>query len=337
MESSNSDFNLNSTNIVRLLWSKRKLLMWIGAIAIVVSMVASFMITPLFKATAIVYAPVNNQISKELLTDNVQGGLTVFGDSKESEELLQVLSSGTLRDIVIKKLNLMPYWGINPTEKYARHKCYGVFSDNIKFRPTQYLSVEVEVMDPSPEMAAKIANTILSVEDSLMLSIRAQVSQKGFVALEIQYKKGLEEIQTLEDSLATTMSKGVINLPAQTQELYRAYAKAVSKNESNAIKALEARMVPLKKYGARYTRLIEDIQNKSLQVTELSNSMKTMQIETSKTIPSQFVVDWATVSDKKAYPKKSIVIIISTLSTLFFAVFAIIVADFFQNLVKKEE
>ena len=337
MESPQNDFNLNSTNIVLLVWSKRKLLMWIGVLAFVVSLIVSFMITPMFKATAIIYPPINNQLSKELLTSNIQGGLTVFGDSKESEGRLQVLTSGTLRDIVIKKLNLMTYWGISPTEKSARHKSNGIYDANIKFRPTQYLSVVVEVMDPSPEMAAKIANTIVAVEDSLMLAIRAQVSQKGIEALEIQYKKGLQEIKNIEDSLALTMANGVINLPTQTQELYRAYAKAVSKNETNAIKALEAKLVPLKKYGAKYTRLMEEIQHKTLQVIELDNSMKTMQIETSKLIPSRFVVDWATVSDKKAYPKKAIVIIISTISALFFGIFAIVLADFFKNLVKKVE
>ncbi|NOU18203.1 MAG: hypothetical protein HOO91_11670 [Bacteroidales bacterium] len=337
MESTKNEFNLNSTNLIQLVLSKRKLLMWIGAIAFVVSMVASFLITPMFKATAIIYPPINNQPSKELLTSNIQAGLTVFGDSKESEQLLQVLSSSTLRDIVIKKLNLTANWGIKSDDMYARHKTYGIYNDNIKFRPTQYLSVEVEVMDASPAMSAKIANTIVAVEDSLMLAIKAQVAKKGLLVVEEQYKLGLAEMKNLEDSLTKTMSNGVIHLQSQTQEFYRAYAKAVAKNETNAILALDKKMEPLKKYGGKYVIYMEEIQNKAIQITELSNSLKTMQIEASQKIPSQFVVDWASIPDKKDYPKKSIVIILSTLSALFFGIFLIVIADFIKNVLKGEK
>lgn len=335
MESSNSDFNLNSTNLVLLVWSKRKLLLIIGIMAIVVSTIASFMITEMFEATAIIYPPIANQPSKELLTTNMQAGLTVFGESKESEQLLQVLSSGTLRDIVIKKLNLTSNWRIKPNERFARSKTYNIYNENIKFRPTQYSSVEVEVRDASPEMSAKIANTIVTVEDSLMLAIKAQVAKKGLFVLEEQYKLCLDEMKVLEDSLTKTMAQGVFSVDAQAQGFFKVYAKAIASNQTDAIKALEKKMEPLKKYGGKHERYIEEIRNKAIQLTDLNNSLKTMQIEASQTIPSQFVVDWASVPDKKAYPKKSIVIIISTLSALLFGIFSIVIADFLMSKTKE--
>jgi uncharacterized protein involved in exopolysaccharide biosynthesis len=336
MEPKTDDFNLNSTNIVKMVWSRRKLLAWIGVVALIVSLVVSFMITPQFKATAIIYAPVDNQPSKELLTSNMQAGLTVFGDSKEAEQLLQVLSSGTLRDIVIRKLGLMAYWNVNPSGKHAHNEVNGIFNDCVKFRPTQYQSVEVEVMDADPEMSAKIANTIIAVEDSLMLAIKAQVTQRSLIALESQKNVVLKEMKLLEDSLSKVMSNGVIDLQTQTQEFFRAYAKAVSKNDAIAVKALEKKIEPLKKYGVKYLRLIDEIKQKEQLLSSFTNSIKTFQIDASQTIPSQFVVDYATPSDKKAYPKKSIVIILSTLSALFFGVLVIIIADFLKHLVKEK-
>lgn len=335
MESTKSDINFNSTNLILLVWSKRKLLMWICVIALIVSTVASFMITPLFKATAIIYAPIDNQPSKELLTTDVQEGFTVFGESKESEQLLQVLSSSTLRDIVIKKLDLMNCWGIKPNAKFARSRTNDIYSNTVKFRPTQYQSVEVEVMYPSPEMSAKIANTVVMVEDSLMLAIKAQVAKKGLIVLEEQYKQALTEMNNLEDSLSSIMSHGVINVKTQYGEFFGVYANAVARNETNAIKALEKKLEPLKQYGGKNLRYIEEIKNKAIQITDLNNSLRVMQIEASQSIPSQFVVDWATVPDKKAYPKKSIIIILSTLSALFFGIFSIVVADLFKQKVKE--
>lgn len=335
MESSNNEFNLNSTNLVMLVWSKRKLLMIIGIIAIVLSTIASLLITPKFKATAIIYPPVDNQISKELLTTNVQSGLTVFGESKEMEQLLQVLSSNTLRDLVINKLNLMSVWNINPNEKYAASNVNGKYNSKVKFRPTQYMSVEVEVMDPSAELATKIANTIVILEDSLMRSIKAQVSLKALAVMELQYKQGIAEMKSLEDSLASTMENGVFNVEAQTQGLFKMYGKAIANNQVEAIRTLEMKMEPLKRYGSKNIRYIEEIRNKAIQITELGNSLKAMQIETSQIVPTQFVVDWATVPDKKAFPKKSIIIVLSTLSAIFFGIFSIVIADFIMPKTKE--
>lgn len=335
MESSKTDFNLNSTNLIDLVWSKRKLLLIIGIVAIVVSTVASFMITPKFKAVATIYPPIDNQVSKELMAPSMQAGLTVFGESKEVEQMLQVLSSNTLRDLVIKKLNLMAIWGVNPGEKYAISKVNGIYNDNISFRPTQFMSVEVEVMEPSPELAAKIANTIVILQDSLMRAIKMQVASKGLLVLQSQYQQALAEMKALEDSMTRTMENGVFNVEAQTKGLFNEYAKAVAAGQSNAIKALEKRMEPLKKFGGKSVRYKEEILNKAEQITDLNTSLRTMQIEAAQAVPSQFVVDYASVPDKKAYPKKSIIIIISTLSALLFSIFAIVISDFLKPRIKE--
>jgi len=330
MESPKPDFNLNSTNLIDLVWSKRKLLLIIGIAAIFVSTVASFMITPKFKASAIIYPPIDNQVSKELIAPSMQAGLTVFGESKEVEQMLQVLSSNTLRDIVIKKLNLMAIWGVDPNENFAISKVNGIYNDNIRFRPTQYMSVEVEVMEPSPELAAKIANTIVVLQDSLMRAIKSQVASKGLLVIQEQYNQALLEMKALEDSMAKTMKNGVFNVEAQTKGFYDEYAKAIAANQSNAIKALEKKMEPLKKFGGKNVRYKEEILNKAIQITDLNTSLKTMQIEAAQAVPSQFVVDYASVPDKKAYPKKSIIIILSTLSALLFGIFAIVISEFLK-------
>jgi len=325
------EFNLNSTNIVMLAWEKRRLLIIIAALAFVVSAIASFLITPLFKSTAVIYPPTSNQQSKEIFTTNLQAGLTSFGEDAEAEQLLQILSSSTLRDIVIIKLDLMQNWGISPNEKYAHNKVYGIFNNYISFRPTQYQSVEVEVMDPSPQMAARIANTIVDVSDSIMRSIKAQIAQQALIALEEQYKVAEQEMSQIEDSLKFVMGNGVISLMVQTEELYKAYAKAIVDNNKNGMLALEQKMEPLKKYGSKYEKFIEEIQFMASHLIDLKGSLKVLRVEASKSIPSQFVVDRAIVSDKKAYPKKSVVIIVSTLSAFLFALFLLVVFGFIRQ------
>ena len=48
MEKKLDDFNLNGTNLVRMVWEQRKLIIIIGIVAFVVSLIISFLITPQF-------------------------------------------------------------------------------------------------------------------------------------------------------------------------------------------------------------------------------------------------------------------------------------------------
>jgi uncharacterized protein involved in exopolysaccharide biosynthesis len=66
-------------------------------------------------------------------------------------------------------------------------------------------------------------------------------------------------------------------------------------------------------------------------IIDLKGNLKVLRVEASSKIPSQFVVDRAIVPDKKAYPKKSIVIIASTLSAFLFALFVLVLIGFIRQ------
>lgn len=327
----NKNFELNSTALLRSLWSYRKIILIVGVVAFIVSAIAAFLIIPKFKATAIIYPPVANQASKELITENKQEGLTVFGETEEAEQFLQILSSRTLKDSVIARLNLIEYWDIKLSNIHKMHEVYTRFDQNIRTKPTQYQSVIIEVMDRDPEMAARIANAVVDISDTLMRSAKSQVAKKALAALEAQYNKGLEEMKAAEDSLTFVMQQGVVHLKKQAEQYYKDYTKALLTNDKKAIGILEKQIKPLQEYGSRYERYRNEVQDMALQLTELKLSLKVLRVEAEQSIPSQFVIDRAVAPDKKAYPKRSIVIVLSTLSALFFAVFAIVVAEFIKH------
>ena len=335
MEQNPKEFSLNSTHIVSYLWEKRRLIVVVTTIAFVVSMVASFLIQERFKATAVVFPARANQQSKDVFSTTLQKGLTVFGEDEEAEQLLQVLSSETLRDIVIRKHRLMENWGINPNERFARTKVYGIYDDVVSFRPTQYQSVKIEVEDFSPQSSAAIANTIVVVADSLMREAKAQITSKALEALELQYQVGLDEMKSLEDSLTAVMKKGVVNFEGQTDRYHKAYAEALVSGNRSGAEAIAKRIAEIVPLGSRYIRLSEEIEHMALHLTDLRENLKVLRLEASKTIPSQFVIDWATAPDKKSYPKKSIVIVVSTISAFFFLVFLLIVAEFIRKSLRR--
>ena len=334
MEQSNKEFSLNSTQIITFLWEKRKLIIIVTAIAFVVSMAVSFLIPERFKASAVVYPARANQQSKDVFSTTLQRGLTIFGEDDEAEQLLQILSSETLRDIVIRKHHLVENWGIDPSDRYARTKVYGIYGDIVSFRPTQYQSVRIDVEDFAPESSAAIANTIVSVADSLMRAAKAQVTTKALEALKVQYEEGLKEMSSLEDSLTAIMQNGVINFEGQTDRYHKAYAEALVNGNRSIADAIAKKVAEIAPYGSKYIRYNEEIEY-MVHLSEMRENLKVLRLEASQVIPSQFVIDWASVPDKKTYPKKSIVIVVSTMSAFFFLVFLLIIAEFIRKSLRR--
>ncbi|HCX98903.1 MAG TPA: hypothetical protein DG754_02075, partial [Bacteroidales bacterium] len=310
---------------------RRFILTAITAVAFVASIVISFLIVPTFQSTAILIPAKASQASKDAFVPTRPYGITVFGEDTEVEHLLQVLSSENLRHRIIEKENLFEHYDVDPNFKHAWNSINGKFSSNISFSRSQYRTVKVTVFDISPEKAAKIANTIVIVADSLMRSTKKEVSIKALEAANIRYNEALREYYQVSDSLSFVMSKGVLDLPYQAKEATKVYAEALASGNINAANRVKDYMDKISKYGSDFTRFDKDILNKSKQISDMQESIHILELEADGSIPSQFVIDWATPADKKAKPKKFTIIIVSTLSALFFAIFLFILVDFFRT------
>lgn len=331
MDKKLQDYNLNGTNLVQMVWNHRKIVIIISIVAFVVSLVVSFIITPHYKATAILIPAAASQSSKDVLVNSRVKGITVFGEDQELEYLLQILTSETLRKDIILKLNLFENYGVDPNYKHAWYEVNRIFSSNISFSPTKYRSAKIEALDPSPEMATKIVDAIVVAADSLMRKRKQEVALRALEVLEKQYQEALAESKAMDDSLTLVMSRGIIDLPLQAKELTQGYSRAILDGNEKAAKKFEQAMEKLAIDGAAFTRLKNDIQNKSIQISKIVDNLHILRVEIAGEIPSQFVIDWGITADKKSYPKKMVIVIVSTLSAIFFSIFAILIVDFFRK------
>ncbi len=322
-------------SIAQTIWNGRTFLLIIGIVALIASVTASLFIKNQYKATATIYPPVTNQISKELLTENKQEGLTSFGETEEMEQFLQILNSRTLKDKVIVALDLRTHWGIKNNNNHVKHLTYKAFTDNVKVRPTQYQSINIEVMDRDPEWAALIANTVVNYSDTLMRSIKAQVATQSLQVLENQYKFIEQQIEALQDSLSQVMAMGVIEPKRQANVLYREYLRAIEKNNIQQIAVLQQEITRLQKGGAKYLRYSAEIKDLAERMNELKKSLIIARIESNQEIPTQFIVDRAEPTDKKAYPKRSLIVVTATLSAMLFAAFALLLLEYIRKLKKQ--
>lgn len=304
-------YNFNSVDLLIYIWNKRFVLLAVGFIAGVTSIIVSLLITPMYKASVIMFPATNTNVSKELLVnyysgDNVHG----FGEEEQAEQLLQVLHSEPVRSRIIEKYNLMEHYEIEPDGKYPLTQLYDLYRSNIKFRLTEFMSVEISVMDKEPEIAAAIANDISDLVDTVYNNMKKKRALEALRLVEKEYAEARASLVLLKDTLSML-----------SEELSR----EMEGLEGDDLSATLARVVSEK--GALLLSTMNLVRNESQIEAGLRLRYKEARLEAEQTLPYKFVVESAIPPEKKAYPNKTLIVVVSTFSALLFALILLIVID----------
>jgi uncharacterized protein involved in exopolysaccharide biosynthesis len=325
----NEDFD--STSLVIFLYKYRKPLLIVMLIALVFSWFFSlpWFITPKYKSTVILFPASTNAVSKALLSEQSGKGqdLVSFGEDQQSEQLLQILNSNKIRDRVIRKFDLMQHYGIDTASRYRYSLLYKKYDKNIAFRRTEYMAVKIEVLDKNPQMAADIANTIAALLDSVKNEMQHQRAIQGFRIVESEYNSLQGEVNRIVDSLVTLGKLGVNDVQYQSQALNQEIAVAIINNNQPAIRALQKKLDILGEYGGIYLSLKNALEFKTEQLTLLQSKYQEARVDAIENLPQKFIVSDAYKAEKKSYPVRWLIMLVSTISSLLLAIIVIIIME----------
>lgn len=321
--------NMNSSNIIILLWQKKLPIIVITLIAAFGSIIFSmpFFIPPKFKSQVVLFPSSTNSISKALLGTNpaMKQDLMQFGEEEDAEQLLQVLNSSKIRDRIIQKYNLKKHYDIDTTGKFPRTLMFKEYESNIKYRRTENMAVEITVLDIDPDTAALIANDIAALLDSVKIAMQKERALKGFKIVEAEYKSLQDDIKLAEDSLAKLREFGVNDYETQAEALNVQLAKEIAKNQNSpAVKALNEKIAVLAKYGSPYVSLRDALEHDKKKLSELKAKYDEAKIDANEELPQTFIVDKAYAAEKKSYPIRWLIVAISTFGAFLFSAFMII-------------
>ena len=236
---------------------------------------------------------------------------------KKSEQLLEILNSDKVKSKVINKFNLLSHYGINLEEtRTPNHDLYELIDENISFKQNKNMAVEISVLDHSPDTAALIAKSILKILDDVFNDIQKERAIQGFEVVKKTYEGLSRDIQIMEDSLTYIMRKGVLDIESQSEVYGEAYAKAISEGNAKAIKALEDKLSVLSMYGAQHMSLLERLENERLRLSELKGKFDEARVDAESRIKNYFVVTNPFPAEKKSYPIRWLIVILSVLGTL---------------------
>lgn len=323
--------DFDSSNLVIFLYKWRKPLFIVILVAVFGSWFFScpWFITPKFKSTVVMFPATSSSISKSLLTEQAmkEQDITAFGEDDQAEQLLQILNSNKIRDKVISKFKLMQHYGIDSTSSSKFSTLFKKYENNISFRRTEFMAVQISVYDEDPQLAADIANTIASLLDSTKNEMMRQRSVKGFHVVEAEYNSMKAEKDKIVDSLVALGNLGVNDVENQSQVLNQQYAIALMNGNRSAQAALQKKLDVLGKYGGIYMALKNALEFKTEQLILLETKYKQAKVDAEENLPQKFIVSDAFKAEKKSYPIRWLIVLVSTVSALFMAIIVIMVYE----------
>lgn len=327
----------DSTSLFEFFWRWRKQLIIIGVAAAVISAVVSFMIHEKFKSTVIMFPVQSNSVSKALLTEDLSGKQDIlqFGEEEQAEQMLQILSSDEIRSRIAQKYHLMEHYKIDPTDKYKKTRLYEMYTENISFKRTEFMSVKIEVMDEDPVVAADIANDIAALLDSTKTRMQRDRALQAFSIVEAEYNAKIKDVQRMTDSLYKLNQLGMYDYESQSEVTSEQYAIALAKGDQNAIKRLEEQLKIISTYGSAYMSIRENLYIQREQLNLLKKKYEEAKVDAEQSLTYKFIVNKAFPAERKSYPVRWLLVAVSTISAVVLGILAIIVIDNIKTIRKR--
>ncbi len=352
---------LESTSIFVTLvkWRKPMLITVLAATLASCIFSSAYFIKPKYKSTVIFFPTASTSISRAILDNNSSDkqDLLAFGEEEQAEQMLQILNSDEIRDIIISKYDLMNHYGIDITSEYPRTQLINEFEDNISFRQTEYLSIRIDVLDTDPKIAAGIANDIAALVDSMKTKIQRERAVEALKIVEQEYQLKLATINVMEDSLKLLREKGIMDYNNQSIIWTEEYAKSFSTfnnetasldvlvkyrsdndssivNSKARIKGAEARMKMLQpkldalaKYGGANMSLSSQLGMEQKDLNTLKLQYDKLRVDVQQNLPHKFIVNKAVEAEKKSYPIRWLIVIISVFCSFIIALITILIIE----------
>jgi tyrosine-protein kinase Etk/Wzc len=324
-----SELEKERQNLLVFVWKKRKILMITSGIVMVCSVIISLLLTPIYRSTAVVFPAATSTVSFSEQR-NAKAASMDFGEEEQAEQLVQILQSSRIRDKIVDQFDLMKHYDISPSDPNKHFKLVEKYNDNFLFVRTRYGSIQIDVLDTDPELAADMANKIVDLIDTVK---NEMIRERTLPAYEINKRKK----EQMEDDREYVLAKldslaelGVVSLEGRTN-LFQAYVDSKSAQEKAEIKkTIDVNL----KHGSQFDGL-EFIRNeKIMKLEEFMVSYEQAESDANTAFNHKFIVERAVVADKKDKPKRMIIVLLATIGSFVFMVFALLINERIKELKK---
>ncbi len=319
--------NLDSFHLILFVYNRLRIFIAVGLVAAIVSSVVSLLMEEKFQSSVVMFATTQSSIGQQFFEETNSGDILSYGETEDAERLLQLLNSNLVRGKIIKSHNLAEHYDIDVNKSGGKTLLQKEYNSNVSASLTRYGSIQVAVMDKDPQLAKEIANHLVQLTDSLANKLRNERAQLAFALAQQSYEKAVKEIQTAEDKLGELHSQGIYNFEAQVEGLTIQYGTAIANNNLKGARTIQNDLDRISKLANEYNELANFLEPAYEQLAILKKRFDLLKVDAETHLPSSLVVDMAEAADKKSYPVRWLIVVVSVFSSLAFTLIALLVLD----------
>ena len=323
-----NQMEMNSIDLLGFLWGNKKTLVSIGIIAVIVSSIVALVIEEKFESTVTLYPSKTSSVTFGEVNNEDQT-VSKFGEEEEAEQMLQILESASIRQAIVNKYDLLKHYDIDTSGKFVYTELNETYADNINFERNQNGAVLITVLDKSPDTAALIANDIASLFDSTKNAMIHARALTDFNIKKEKLKKLVDQMQSLRDTMSKLSSLGVV-----TADAYQGLTDAMLKSPDKKTKQeYKEKLKMTEQYGSILKAFQIETEFLSERIATMKSSYEQAETDANSFPSHKFTVEDAAAAEKKSYPVRWLIVVISTFSTL---LFVIILLLFVEKLIELE-
>ena len=327
MEQTDLNLNKERERLLTFLFRKRKIILSFSFVASAIAFGLSYLITPLYLSTAIIFPAASSSVSFSEQR-NTKASSMDFGEEEQAEQLVQILQSAQIKDLIVEKFDLMKHYNISESDGYKYDKLNKAYEGHFSFERTRFGSIKIDVLDRDPKLAARMANEIVSLIDTVKNNI---IRKRTLPAFEItkRKKEQLEnEINALLNEMDSLSKLGVVSLDVRSR-LFQALVDSKNPQEK---KLLQKKIEINSLLGSTFDGLERKRNEKITKLEDFKVAYEQAESDAATDFSHKFVVQRATVADKKDQPKRLIITIIAAIGSFIFIVFSLLLIDRYKEL-----
>lgn len=322
-----NQMEMNSIDLLGFLWGNKKTLVSIGIIAVIVSSIVALVIEEKFESTVTLYPSKTSSVTFGEVNNEDQT-VSKFGEEEEAEQMLQILESASIRQAIVNKYDLLKHYDIDTSGKFVYTELNETYADNINFERNQNGAVLITVLDKSPDTAALIANDIASLFDSTKNAMIHARALTDFNIKKEKLKKLVDQMQSLRDTMSKLSSLGVV-----TADAYQGLTDAMLKSPDKKTKQeYKEKLKMTEQYGSILKAFQIETEFLSERIATMKSSYEQAETDANSFPSHKFTVEDAAAAEKKSYPVRWLIVVISTFSTLLFVVILLLFVEKIKEL-----
>lgn len=324
----------NSFSLLQFMWKRRKWLLIVCVVTFFVSAACTYLVRPRYKSTATLYAPRTSSVSKILLNEqnyNERLEIKALATVDETEQMLPFLNALAIKDSLIEKYKLAEYYNIDVNKKGGKTKLYKTVTKCLIVKRAENGAIAVTVVDWDPQRAYEMTLDVVRWLDTIKNNVDHERALAAYTILRSQIDSIECEIAKLSDTIEEIMTHGVFDVNIQSERFTQQYAIAAAQGNTAAMQRIRKEQDTLAKYGPKLTTYKDLKYNLSKYHSLCKQKMMDAQVDMTTIMPVKFVIDKPVLADKKFYPKRSIIVVISTLCAFILAMIVLLMIERIEN------